>query len=117
MPFRFEAATLSRIRSPVISRSNWAKDSSMLRVSRPMRVVVLKAWVDGLSEPDKIGREIVVQTPWAKAFTVSAGIPFAFAGVAGWAVCRELMRVAAKLQHVASLCLISARWSKGARAA
>ncbi len=30
MPFRFEAATLSRFRSPVISRSNWAKDSSTL---------------------------------------------------------------------------------------
>jgi hypothetical protein len=43
MPFRFEAATLSRIRSPVISRSNWANDSSMLRVNRPMLVVVLKA--------------------------------------------------------------------------
>ena len=33
------------------------------------------------------------------------------------AIARELMRVAAKLQHVASQCLISARWSKGARAA
>ena len=50
MPFRFEAATLSRIRSPVISRSNWAKDSSMFRVSRPMLVVVLKAWVTEMKE-------------------------------------------------------------------
>ena len=42
LPFR--RSDLVRIRSPVISRSNWAKDSSMLRVSRPMLVVVLKAW-------------------------------------------------------------------------
>jgi hypothetical protein len=32
MPFFFEAAILSRIRSPVTSRSNWAKESSMLSV-------------------------------------------------------------------------------------
>jgi hypothetical protein len=31
---RFEAAILSRMRSPVTSRSNWAKESSMLRVRR-----------------------------------------------------------------------------------
>src|SRR5215208_6624431 len=36
MPRRFEAASLSRMRSPVTSRSNWAKDNSMLRVSLPM---------------------------------------------------------------------------------
>ena len=41
MPFFFEAAILSRMRSPVTSRSNWAKDSNMLRVNRPMDVVVL----------------------------------------------------------------------------
>jgi site-specific DNA recombinase len=45
MPFLFEAAILSRIRSPVTSRSNWAKDKSTLRVNRPMLVVVLNAWV------------------------------------------------------------------------
>jgi hypothetical protein len=45
MPFFLEAAILSRIRSPVTSRSNWAKDSSTLRVNRPMLVVVLNAWV------------------------------------------------------------------------
>ena len=45
MPLRLEAAILSRMRSPVTSRSNWAKDSSTLRVSRPMLVVVLKLWV------------------------------------------------------------------------
>ena len=45
MPFFLEAAILSRMRSPVTSRSNWAKDSSTLSVSRPMLVVVLKLWV------------------------------------------------------------------------
>jgi hypothetical protein len=45
MPFLFEAAILSRIRSPVTSRSNWAKDRSTFRVNRPMLVVVLNAWV------------------------------------------------------------------------
>src|SRR4030088_1144519 len=33
------------MRSEVTSRSNWAKDSSTLRVSRPMEVVVLNCWV------------------------------------------------------------------------
>jgi hypothetical protein len=32
---------LSRTRSPITSRSNWAKESSTLRVSRPMLLVVL----------------------------------------------------------------------------
>src|ERR1700731_5467511 len=40
-PLRFEAAILSRTRSPITSRSNWAKESSTLRVSRPMLEVVL----------------------------------------------------------------------------
>ena len=44
-PFLFEAAILSRIRSPVTSRSNWAKESRMFRVSRPMEVVVLNCCV------------------------------------------------------------------------
>jgi hypothetical protein len=45
MPFFFEAAILSRTRSPMTSRSNWANDSSTLRVSRPMLVVVLNCCV------------------------------------------------------------------------
>src|SRR5438067_1313324 len=45
MPFFFEAAILSRIRSPVTSRSNWAKDSSTLSVRRPIELVVLNCWV------------------------------------------------------------------------
>src|SRR5713226_233988 len=45
MPLRFEAAILSRTRSPMTSRSNCANDNRTLRVSRPMLVVVLKDWV------------------------------------------------------------------------
>src|SRR5215471_850218 len=45
IPFRFEAAILSRIRSPMTSRSNCAKDNRMLRVRRPIEVVVLNCWV------------------------------------------------------------------------
>src|SRR5271155_1182457 len=45
MPFCLEAATLSRIRSPVTSRSNCAKDSKTLSVRRPIEVVVLNCCV------------------------------------------------------------------------
>src|SRR6266702_7838562 len=51
-PFRFEAAILSRMRSPVTSRSNWAKDSSTFRVSRPIEVVVLNCWVTETNETE-----------------------------------------------------------------
>ena len=44
-PFFFDAAILSRMRSAVTSRSNWAKDRSTFNVSRPMLVAVLNAWV------------------------------------------------------------------------
>src|SRR5215467_6342542 len=44
-PLRLEAPILSRMRSPVTSRSNCAKDSSTFRVRRPMEVVVLNCWV------------------------------------------------------------------------
>jgi hypothetical protein len=50
MPLRFEAAILSRILSPVTSRSNWAKDSKTFRVSRPMELVVLNCWVTDTKE-------------------------------------------------------------------
>jgi len=49
-PFFFEAAILSRMRSAVTSRSNWAKDNSMFSVSRPMLVAVLKDWVTETKE-------------------------------------------------------------------
>lgn len=39
-----EAANLSRMRSPLTSRSSWAKLSKMFSVSRPIEVV-LKLWV------------------------------------------------------------------------
>src|SRR6266446_6352625 len=38
-PLRLEAAILSRMRSEVTSRSNWANDSSTFSVSRPIEVV------------------------------------------------------------------------------
>jgi hypothetical protein len=41
---------LSRIRSEVTSRSNWAKDKSTLRVNRPIEVVVLNCWVTETNE-------------------------------------------------------------------
>ncbi len=45
MPFLREAANLSRMRSPVTSRSNCANESRTLSVSRPIELVVLKDWV------------------------------------------------------------------------
>src|SRR6478736_8299984 len=46
-PLRLEAAILSRIRSEVTSRSNWANDNNTLSVRRPIDVVVLNCWGDG----------------------------------------------------------------------
>src|SRR6202035_5763580 len=45
MPFFFDAAILSRMRSPAISRSNWAKESSMLSVRRPMEVKAVECLI------------------------------------------------------------------------
>jgi hypothetical protein len=45
MPLRLEAAILSRIRSPVTSRSNCANDSSTFSVKRPIDEVVLNCCV------------------------------------------------------------------------
>src|SRR5689334_18372602 len=45
IPLCFEAAILSRMRSPMTSRPNCAKDSRMLRVRRPIDVVVLNCCV------------------------------------------------------------------------
>src|SRR3984893_17537769 len=50
MPLAFDAAILSRMRSPAISRSNWANESSMLRVRRPIEVVVLNCCVTETNE-------------------------------------------------------------------
>src|SRR3954470_7854817 len=48
------------MRSEVTSRSNWAKDRSTFRVSRPMEVVVLNCWVTETNE-----------TPWASNSSTS----------------------------------------------
>ena len=45
MPFWRDALILSRTLSAMTSRSNWAKESRMLSVSRPIEVVVLNDWV------------------------------------------------------------------------
>src|SRR6516165_5156396 len=45
IPFFFEAAIFSRMRSTMTSRSNCAKDNSTLRVRRPIEVVVLNCCV------------------------------------------------------------------------
>jgi hypothetical protein len=45
MPLALEAAILSRMRSPVTSRSNWANESRTLSMSRPIESVVLNDWV------------------------------------------------------------------------
>ena len=50
MPFFLEAAILSRMRSPVTSRSNWANDRRILSVRRPIDDVVLNCWVTDTKE-------------------------------------------------------------------
>src|SRR5437762_11634871 len=60
MPFFFEAAILSRIRSPVTSRSNWANDNSTLSVNRPIELVVLNCWVTETND-----------TPWVSKISTS----------------------------------------------
>src|SRR5262249_60004818 len=45
LPLRRTAAILSRVRSEMISRSNWAKDNRMWSTKRPMEVAVLNCWV------------------------------------------------------------------------
>src|SRR5580692_10135470 len=63
IPFRFEAAILSRMRSSMTSRSNCAKDSRTLRVKRPIEVVVLNCCVNryegralGIEDLDDFGK-------------------------------------------------------------
>ena len=56
MPFFFDAAILSRIRSPVTSRSNWAKDNSTFSVRRPMEEVVLNAWVTDTNDTPALSK-------------------------------------------------------------
>jgi Resolvase, N terminal domain len=57
-----EAAILSRMRSPVTSRSNCANESKTFSVRRPIEVAVLNCWVTATNE-----------TPWAsKTSTILA---------------------------------------------
>src|ERR1700680_268269 len=59
-PFFFEAAILSRMRSPATSRSNWAKDNRTLRVSRPIDVVVLNCCVTDTNETPRASKTSVI---------------------------------------------------------
>src|SRR5436309_5703176 len=66
MPFFFEAAILSRMRSPVTSRSNWAKDKQHIErqaAHRARRVELLRyrderhrLGVEEFDQPGKIGQ-------------------------------------------------------------
>jgi hypothetical protein len=50
LPLRRVAAILSRVRSEMISRSNWANESSTFSINRPTEVVVLNCWVTETKE-------------------------------------------------------------------
>src|SRR6516165_7258887 len=56
IPFCFEAAILSRMRSPMTSRSNCAKDNSTFSVKRPIDVVVLNCCVTETNEASLASR-------------------------------------------------------------
>ncbi len=45
LPLRRVAAILSRVRSEIISRSNWANESRTFSISRPIDVLVLNCCV------------------------------------------------------------------------
>lgn len=66
MPLALEAAILSRMRSAVTSRSNCAKLSSMLSVSRPIELVVLNDWV---TETKLTSVRSIVSTNFAKSMS------------------------------------------------
>ena len=67
MPFALEAAILSRTRSAVTSRSNCAKESSTFSVSRPIEVVVLKAWVTETKETPAASKMATMRAKSASA--------------------------------------------------
>src|SRR3984957_1446032 len=56
IPFFFEAAILSRMRSPMTSRSNCAKDNRTFRVKRPIEVVVLNCCVTDTKDAPLVSR-------------------------------------------------------------
>src|SRR5712691_8606981 len=63
--FLFEAAILSRMRSPMTSRSNCAKDNITLRVRRRIEVVVLNCCVTETKDPPRryIGEQLLQCRP------------------------------------------------------
>ena len=96
------AAILSRVRSAMISRSNWAKDSKTLRTSRPMEVAVLNCCVtdtkatlvllEGLHEACEVEQGAAEAIDLVDDHAVDlAGLDVGHAGVAGRAVpcCRR----------------------------
>ena len=56
MPFCMDAAILSRTLSPVTSGSNWANESSVLSVRRPIEVVVLNCCVTETHETPLVSK-------------------------------------------------------------
>ncbi len=60
-PLRRAAAILSRVRSLIISRSNWANDSRMFSVSRPIELVVLKCWVTETNETVRLSNRSMIR--------------------------------------------------------
>ena len=82
---------MSRIRSPITSRSNWAKERRMLSVSRPMLVVVLKACV---TETKVTPRASNTSTSLAKSVTRSPILAASAGTTARWRSTRPACRSA-----------------------
>src|SRR5271163_1794258 len=70
-PLRRAAAILSRVRSEMISRSNWAKDNRTLRTNRPIDVAVLNCWVTETKAKRSAKHEAAPQSPRQGAQTNS----------------------------------------------
>src|SRR6201981_1470985 len=71
IPFFFEAAILSRMRSPMTSRSNCAKDNRMFRLRRPIDVVVLNCCVTETKDASLASR---ISTILAKSASERVGV-------------------------------------------
>src|SRR5215468_5538664 len=56
IPFFFEAAILSRMRSPMTSRLKCAKDNRTFRVKRPIELVVLNCCVTETKDAPLVSR-------------------------------------------------------------
>src|SRR6201995_2073638 len=78
IPCFFEAAILSRMRSPMTSRSNCAKDNRTFRVKRPIEVVVLNCCVTETKEAPLASR-VSAREGFSKTLTsskLSAELPY-----------------------------------------